>query len=114
MLERYREAAHDLGFDVGAERTGGCADSGFAASMGAATLCGTGPVGGGAHTLDEYVELDTLVPRAQAAALTILRLDQTMATARTEGNSVSEVRHALSLRRAEREATHVSGGTLSA
>jgi glutamate carboxypeptidase len=114
MFERYRAAARDLGFDIGAERTGGCADSGFAASMGAPTLCGTGPVGGGAHTLDEYVELDTLVPRAQAAALTILRLDQTMATARTEGNSVSEVGHALSLRRAEREATHVSGGTLSA
>ena len=114
MFERYRAAAHDLGFDVGAERTGGCANSGFAASVGAATLCGTGPVGGGAHTADEYVELNTLVPRAQAAALTILRLDQTMAAARTEGNSVSEVGHALGLRRAEREATHVSGGTLSA
>jgi glutamate carboxypeptidase len=87
MFECYRGAARDLGFDIGAERTGGCADSGFAASVGAATLCGTGPVGGKAHTTDEYVELDTLVPRAQAAALTIVRLGQRMATVRTQGDS---------------------------
>jgi glutamate carboxypeptidase len=110
MFERYRTAARDLGFDIGAERTGGCADSGFAASVGAATLCGTGPVGGRAHTPDEYVELDTLVPRAQAAALTILRLGQMMAPTRTEGDSASG--HASALRRAERNAKHVSSGTL--
>jgi glutamate carboxypeptidase len=34
MLECYRGAARDLGFEIGAERTGGCADSGFAASVG--------------------------------------------------------------------------------
>jgi glutamate carboxypeptidase len=87
MFECYRGAARDLGFDIGAERTGGCADSGFAASAGAATLCGTGPVGGKAHTANEYVELDTLVPRAQAAALTVLRIGQRMAAVRTQGNS---------------------------
>lgn len=112
MFELYRAAAGDLGFDVGAERTGGCANSGFAAGVGAATLCGTGPVGGKAHTTDEYVELDTLVPRAQAAALTILRLGQRMAAVRTEGNSSAG--HAPGLRRGERGAPHVSSGTLSA
>lgn len=110
MFDVYRAAAHDLGFDIGAERTGGCADSGFAASVGSATLCGTGPVGGKAHTADEYVELNTLVPRAQAAALTILRLAQRMAAVRTEGNS--SVGHAPGLRRGERDA--VSSGPLSA
>ena len=112
MFEVYRAAAHDLGFDIGAERTGGCADSGFAAGVGAATLCGTGPVGGKAHTTDEYVELDTLVPRAQAAALTILRLGQRMAAVRAEGNSSAA--HERGLRRGERDAPHVSSGTLSA
>ena len=86
MLDVYQEAAPTW-LHVGAERTGGCADSGFAASVGAATLCGMGPVGGKAHTSDEYVELNTLVPRAQVAALRILRLDQRMAAVRTEGNS---------------------------
>ena len=76
MLHVYQEAARDVGFTVAAESTGGCADSGFAASVGAVTLCGLGPVGGKAHTSDEYVELNTIVPRAQAAALTILRLDR--------------------------------------
>jgi glutamate carboxypeptidase len=113
MLERYRAAARDLGFDIGAERTGGCADSGFAASVGAATLCGTGPVGGKAHTPDEYVELDTLVPRAQAAALMIMRLGRPMAAARTEGHS-GPVGHPLGPDQAGGDAAHGSSGTLSA
>jgi glutamate carboxypeptidase len=112
MLEHYRGAARDLGFDVGAERTGGCADSGFAASVGAATLCGTGPVGGKAHTTDEYVELDTLVPRAQAAALAIFRLGQAMAAARPQESSASAAVDAPGHRRAESGAAQVRSGTL--
>ena len=73
-LSLYQSAARDLGFAVDAEATGACADSGFAAAMGATTLCGLGPVGGKAHSPDEYVEIETIVPRAQAVALTILRL----------------------------------------
>jgi glutamate carboxypeptidase len=37
-------------------------------------LCSTGPVGGNAHTPEEYMEVESLVPRAQAMALAILRL----------------------------------------
>ena len=112
MFECYRGAASDLGFDVGAERTGGCADSGFAANAGAATLCGTGPIGGKAHTADEYVELDTLVPRAQAAALSILRLGQRTAAVRTQKHSSDW--HAPRVPERERGARHVSGVTWSA
>ena len=54
--------------------TGGCADSGFTAAAGTPTICAVGPVGGKAHTPDEYLEIDTLVPRAQALALAVLRL----------------------------------------
>ena len=74
LLSLYRHAAWDLGFEVDGEATGGCADSGFAAASGATTLCGTGPVGGKAHTPNEYIKLPTLVTRAQALALTMLRL----------------------------------------
>jgi glutamate carboxypeptidase len=74
LVEHYLAAARDLGHSTGAEFTRSCADSGFTANLGVPTVCGTGPVGGNAHSPEEYVELDTFVPRAQAVALSILRL----------------------------------------
>jgi len=76
LLADYMQAAKEVGLSVKGEFTGGCADSGFTASVGAPTLCATGPVGGDVHTPKEYCRIDTLVPRAQAAALTILARDQ--------------------------------------
>ena len=70
----YQAAAADAGLKVAGEFTGGCADSGFTSAVGCPTLCGVGPVGGNAHTPEEYLEVETLVPRAQAMALAILRL----------------------------------------
>ncbi len=72
LLEAYGRSAAGLGFQVSGEATGGSADSGFTAALGAPTLCGTGPVGGNAHTDEEWCRIDTMVPRAQALALTIL------------------------------------------
>jgi len=72
LLALYQRGAKALGFEVQGEFTGGAADSGLTASVGAPTLCGTGPVGGHAHTEREYCELSTFVPRAQAVALAIL------------------------------------------
>lgn len=74
LLDLYKIAADELGFTVEGEATGGCADSGLASAAGAATLCATGPVGGRAHTAEEYIETPTLLRRAQALALTIHRL----------------------------------------
>jgi len=76
LYRHYAGCAEALGVNIPAEFTGGCADSGFAAGAGAPTLCATGPVGGKAHTPEEYLELDSIVPRAQALALAILRLAQ--------------------------------------
>jgi glutamate carboxypeptidase len=75
VFELYRGAAQDTGFTPEGRFSGGCADSGFTAAMGAPTLCAVGPVGGRAHSPEEYLELGTLVPRAQALARAILRLD---------------------------------------
>lgn len=72
LLALYQRGALALGFEVQGEFTGGAADSGLAASVGAPTLCGTGPVGGHAHTEREYCELASFVPRAQAVALAVL------------------------------------------
>ena len=74
LFDLYARSAEDLGFKVEGEFTGGSADSGLTAAAGIPTLCATGPVGGKPHTPDEYLDLRSLVPRAQAIALTIMRL----------------------------------------
>jgi glutamate carboxypeptidase len=75
MFEHYAACLKEVGYtEATALFTGGCADSGFAAATGVPTLCAVGPVGGRGHSPDEYVEIDTLVPRTQALALAVLRL----------------------------------------
>ena len=72
LFEHYVTAARDVGLNVGGEFTGGCADSGFTAAVGTPTICATGPVGGNAHSPEEYLEVDSIVPRAQAMATAIM------------------------------------------
>ncbi len=76
LFEVYVQSAADSGFTADGEFTGGCADSGFTAGVGAPTICAVGPVGGKAHSPDEFLRIDSLVPRAQACARAILRLDR--------------------------------------
>jgi glutamate carboxypeptidase len=76
LFEHYAGCARSLGQTVESVFAGGCADSGFAASVGAPTICAVGPIGGRAHTPEEYLEVDSIVPRAQALALAIMRLDR--------------------------------------
>src|SRR3954451_13732792 len=74
LFETYQAAARQAGLTtLQGEFSGGCADSGFTAAVGTPTICGLGPVGGLAHTPEEYLEIDSIVPRAQALALAILR-----------------------------------------
>ncbi|MDA9435221.1 M20 family metallopeptidase [Bradyrhizobium sp. CCBAU 51627] len=74
LFEGYQAAARQVGLTtLQGEFSGGCADSGFTAAVGTPTICGLGPVGGLAHTPEEYLELDSIVPRAQALALAILK-----------------------------------------
>jgi glutamate carboxypeptidase len=75
LYEHYAAGLKELGVtETSALFTGGCADSGFASAAGTPTICAVGPVGGRAHSPDEYMEIDTFVPRAQALALAVLRL----------------------------------------
>lgn len=75
LFDHYASCSAALGAPVESQFTGGCADSGFAAATGTPTICAVGPVGGKAHSPEEYLELATVVPRAQALALAIMRLD---------------------------------------
>ena len=54
LFEHYAACANDLDLKVEGEFTGGCADSGFTAGVGTPTICAVGPVGGKAHTPEEY------------------------------------------------------------
>ena len=72
LFTDYKNSAVQVGLHIEGEFAGGSADSGLTSIAGIPTLCATGPVGGFYHTVKEYCELNTIVPRAQAAALTIL------------------------------------------
>jgi glutamate carboxypeptidase len=74
LLKAYQTASATLGLNVTAEFTGGCADSGFTSAVGAPTLCATGPIGGKAHSPDEFMLVESVVPRAQALVETIAAL----------------------------------------
>lgn len=74
LFATYVEAAASAGLTIAGEFSGGCADSGFTTSVGCPTICATGPVGANAHTADEHMEVESLVPRAQAMALAIMRM----------------------------------------
>lgn len=76
LAAHYLTCAGELGMNVRGEYTGGSADSGFTAAVGAPTVCGTGPLGEKAHSPDECCHLETLVPRAKAVALAIARLSE--------------------------------------
>jgi len=76
LFALYQGAAADAGLSVKGEFSGGCADSGFTAAQGAPTICAVGPVGGLAHSPEEYLEIASLVPRAQALARSVFRLEQ--------------------------------------
>ena len=53
----------ELGKTLTLEGTGGAADSSFSAGVFKPTLDGLGLVGGNAHSLDEYAEVESIVPR---------------------------------------------------
>ncbi len=73
LFDLYAACGAALGHAITGLFTGGCSDAGFAAGAGAPTLCAVGPIGGRAHSPDEFLELASIVPRAQILALTILR-----------------------------------------
>jgi len=74
LFEHYAACAGDLDLKVAGEFTGGCADSGFTSGVGTPTVCAVGPIGGKAHTPDEFLMVDSIVPRAQTLALAVARL----------------------------------------
>lgn len=76
LFRLYQETLASLGHKTDQEFSGGCADSGVTSSLGAITLCATGPIGGKFHTPDEYTEIDSFVPRAKAVLMTLNKVHE--------------------------------------
>lgn len=67
LYDHARDLAAEIGFELGEVSAGGGSDGSFVAHK-VATLDGIGVLGGGAHTLDEHLKIDSLIPR-----LTLMR-----------------------------------------
>jgi glutamate carboxypeptidase len=71
-----REVAGQIGRQVEGGETGGASDGNLTSAIGVPTLDGLGPVGHGAHQLDEHVRVDSLPWRTALVAGLILRLSE--------------------------------------
>jgi glutamate carboxypeptidase len=69
LMEAYGAQARTVGLGSGeAGLIGGGSDASTSHGMGIASIDGLGPRGKGFHTVEEFIEADTLVPKAQALA----------------------------------------------
>ncbi len=66
--------AERLGFATRDAATGGASDANTTSGMGVPTIDGLGPVGGRDHAPDEYLEVDTIVPRTSLIAALLLEV----------------------------------------
>jgi glutamate carboxypeptidase len=70
--------ARELGFEVKDQATGGASDANTVSAMGVPTLDGLGPVGGGAHGPDEWLDVASVVPRISLLATLIARAGEAL------------------------------------
>jgi glutamate carboxypeptidase len=63
LVAHAQALANRLGFAVRDAATGGASDANTTAGLGVPTLDGLGPIGGNDHSPDEYLEIESIVPR---------------------------------------------------
>lgn len=68
LYELAHKIAAEIGFEISHGSRGGGSDGNFTGALGMATLDGLGVVGNGLHTLNEHIDVRSLVPRAQMLA----------------------------------------------
>jgi len=78
LFEQYKKAGKlaGLNFERVKNVSGGVSDANNVASLGIPTIDGLGPLGAGAHSKDEYLELSTLKPKILNLVYWLLSLDQ--------------------------------------
>jgi glutamate carboxypeptidase len=75
LYEKARSIAQQVGFDITHGSAGGGSDGNFTGAMGIATLDGLGLRGADLHTLNEHIEVDSLVERGRLMAGLLATLD---------------------------------------
>lgn len=68
LAKLAKQAAQELGFTVNDVATGGASDANTIARFGVPVLDGLGPIGGLDHSPNEYIEIDSIIPRTELAA----------------------------------------------
>ncbi len=91
LVTHAQSVAGRLGFEARDAATGGASDANTTAGMGVPSLDGLGPVGGLDHSPDEYLEVDSIVPRTTllAALLLTLMRDPALVEWRTERSTLA-------------------------
>jgi glutamate carboxypeptidase len=72
LVAHAQALANRLGFAVRDAATGGASDANTTAGLGVPTLDGLGPIGGNDHSPDEYLEIESIVPRTTLLAALLL------------------------------------------
>src|SRR3989442_14116519 len=68
LFQLAQKIAAKLGMELKEGSTGGASDGNFTSALGIPTLDGLGPLGGGAHAVDEWVDIQSLPQRAALIA----------------------------------------------
>lgn len=74
LIDHARALGERLGFELHDAATGGASDANTTAGMGIPSLDGLGPIGGLDHSPDEYLDVDSIVPRTTLLAALLLAL----------------------------------------
>lgn len=74
LLQRFRASGEAIGTRIEDSVTGGGSDGCFISVQGVPTVDALGPVGGGYHTRDEFIQASSLEERATVSALVLASL----------------------------------------
>jgi glutamate carboxypeptidase len=74
LAEHVIALAGRLGFTTKDTATGGASDANTTSGMGVPTIDGLGPIGGLDHSPDEYLQIDSIVPRTALLAALLLEV----------------------------------------
>jgi glutamate carboxypeptidase len=74
LVELVVELAQGIGFETTDAATGGAGDANTTSGMGIPSIDGLGPIGGRDHSPDEYLEVDSIVPRTTLVAGLLLAI----------------------------------------
>ncbi|MRI32873.1 peptidase M20 [Endozoicomonas sp. OPT23] len=74
LMSVVEESGNELGIEINWKEVGGGSDANLTAAMGIPTLDGLGPIGGGFHSSDEYLDLSSIEPRINLLKTVICKL----------------------------------------